>query len=64
MAPPVDVNGTEKVASPWVAAAVSPGCAVAGRVSTGSTVKLQVPGARVTCIFAASTPVASPQVMA
>ena len=54
--PPSDVSSTEKVASP---------CKLAARVFTGSTVNLQLlaPEPRVTVIFLASTPVASPHEM-
>ena len=52
--PPVEVNSTEKVVSP---------CALAERVFTGSTVKVQLwaPVPRVTVILVESTPVALAQ---
>ena len=54
VSPPVEVNSTENVVSPWEAGA---------RVSTGSTVKVQLwaPVPRVTAILVLSTPVGSPQ---
>ena len=54
VAPPDEVNGTEKVVSP---------CEPTARLFSGSTVKAQLLAARLTAIFVASTPVASPQEM-